>query len=185
MPRPNSINPFLAKSLIFFRFHTKKQQDQLDCQPLYTTTNYSSKIKIITTTKWYTPELMVQRWGLWDITVKNNSEILKCHQNFMISRYPLLLDLHLCWIKFQNRIYFKKNGFTITWIEIVIRHRAFSIFNSLRLLILIFPMAFAILLLVCWLMHLSLRGNYFIHRSFFVFCDEKHDWWSPKDFIKN
>ena len=44
---------------------------------------------------------------------------------------------------------FQKNGFTITWIEIVIRHRAFSIFNSLRLLILIFPMAFAILLLVC------------------------------------
>ena len=79
----------------------------------------------------------------------------------------------------------KKNGFTITWIEIVIRHRATSIFNSIRLLILIFPMAFAILLLVWWLMHLSLWGNYFVHRSFFffIFCHEKHDWWS-KIFIQ-
>ena len=57
-------NSFLAKSLIFFRFHTKKQHNQLDCQPLNTTTNHSSKIKIITTTKSYTPELMVQRRGL-------------------------------------------------------------------------------------------------------------------------
>jgi len=81
----------------------------------------------------------------------------------------------------KSHLFQKKNGFTITWIEIVVRHRATSIFNSIRLLILIFPMAFAILLLVWWLMHLSFWGNYFVHRSFFffIFCHEKHDWWSP------